>query len=336
MMFLPFKKRHVRLPRRSTGTVFIAGALLFAVMCLIFPGFLSFASPVQIIIQHNTNNDHRHHFLSYKRNPVNEPEPLKGADILMVCGSDGGHPLDQYENFIKGNRQQYAAIHGNSIHPGVLTLGYNILFANFSEYRERLGDAPKVWAKIPIIADAFEKYPNTKWLWWLDFDALIMTPTIDLGAHILNPDVLLSKMLKGGTYPLGQLGENGGEELIKYKLPETPDPNKINFIISGDQNGLNAGSFFFRRCTWTSILLDLWIDPLLTHKTEWWALEQDALIHMLRHHHFIRHHMAIVPQRTINAYPGSDINSISLAEKLNLTAGFWEPNDLVLHFAGCG
>jgi len=192
------------------------------------------------------------------------------------------------------------------------------MWVNFSDYP--VGDAPAVWSKIPALVDAFKRYPEAKWVWWLDFDALIMTPTIDLGSHLLNPEVMLSKLWRGQGFPLWHL--NSGGDYV-FHLPEDLDPNEIHLIISSDQNGINAGSIFLRRNTWTDIFLDLWSDPLLMSQ-DWWAYEQDAIVHLLRHHQCIRDHVGIVSQKLINAYPNGDIEWPQ-----------WQPNDLVIHFPAC-
>jgi hypothetical protein len=214
----------------------------------------------------------------------------------------------------------------------MLILEYDLMWCNLSEYRVK--DEEAVWTKTAVLVDAMNRYPNAKWIWWLDFDAVIMTPTIDLGKHILNPDAMFSNLLKDRTFPIMHLGQSVSEQLV---LPSAPDPNEINFLISHDQNGLNAGSFFLRNNEWTRELLELWGDPILMLEKEWWAKEQDALVHIfLHHHHFIKNHVGIVAPRIFNANVPDDINREPLStDNVNLEAQFWEPNALVIHFAGC-
>jgi hypothetical protein len=177
-----------------------------------------------------------------------------------------------------------------------------------------------VWAKLTILAEAFEKYPDAQWLWWLDFDALIMTPSIDLGRHLLNYDVMNTKIWRGTRCYLPFL-KTGGPGA--YDIPENIEAEDINMIISTDRNGINAGSLFLRRGLWSEMLLDLWSDPLFI-KREWNGMEQDALVHILNYHKLITKHVGIVSQKEINSYPK---NSVS---------GHWTTGDLVVHLAGCG
>ena len=200
-------------------------------------------------------------------------------------------------------------------------LGYDFFEANFSEYL--IPNVGPHWSKIPVFIDAFKRYPQAKWLWWLDFDAIIMTPRIDLGSHLLNPDVIYSRLKKGETFPLTTVD---GRPEMYMNVPEDPDVSKIDLIVSGDYwRSVNSGSMFLRRSEWTDILLDLWIDPFyLEHNKEWGDnQEQDALVTLMRFHQFIRDHIGIVSQRLINANGIGGIDSQ------------WQSNDFVIHFAGC-
>jgi hypothetical protein len=54
-----------------------------------------------------------------------------------------------------------------------------------------------VWGKLPAILEAFEKFPHAEWIWWLDVDAIIMTPEIDLFKFLLSPEILTTKLREG-------------------------------------------------------------------------------------------------------------------------------------------
>jgi len=54
-----------------------------------------------------------------------------------------------------------------------------------------------VWGKLPAILDAFKRYPEAEWVWWLDMDAIIMNPEIDLFEYLLHPAVLQRKLVGG-------------------------------------------------------------------------------------------------------------------------------------------
>lgn len=68
------------------------------------------------------------------------------------------------------------------------------------------------------------------------------------------------------------------------------------------------------------MFLELWNDPILMLEKKWWALEQDALIHLfLHHHHFVKGHVGVAPQKGI---PDIDCESLS-KDKTDIHAEFW-------------
>jgi galactosyl transferase GMA12/MNN10 family len=199
-----------------------------------------------------------------------------------------------------------------------LRLGYGFVWANFSEYA--IEGQELVWAKMTIMSQAFQKFPDAQWLWWLDFDALIMTPSIELGTHLLNHDVMNTKISRGVPFYLRFL--KSGRRPKIYNIPEDFDAEDVNMIVSTDRNGINAGSLFLQRGLWSEMLLDLWYDPLFIEK-EWYGMEQDALVHILTYHESFTKHVGFVDQKHVNSYSSGAVS------------GHWTPGDLVIHLAGC-
>ena len=119
------------------------------------------------------------------------------------------------------------------------------MWANLSDYR--VEDQHAAWTKMAFLKDALEQHPNAKWVWWLDFDAVIMNPILDLGEYILNPEAMTQKLLKDRLFPLTHLGQEENEAL---DLPADPNPHNINLLISHDRNRVNAGSLFLLNSKW--------------------------------------------------------------------------------------
>jgi hypothetical protein len=193
---------------------------------------------------------------------VHDPAGPKPNEIVLLAASDGKGHNGGIENIladITPNRQEYADLHG-----------YVYQFLNISKYD--IGGAHPVWAKLPAIVETFNLHPQAKWVWWLDLDAIIMTPTIDLREHLLAQHVLLNKMLKDTN-----INKPGGTEKLDIKTPANPDINKIDIIVSQDHNGLNAGSFWIRRSEFSRLFIDMWADPMYVREN-WIAQEQDAMV----------------------------------------------------------
>lgn len=178
---------------------------------------------------------------------------------------------------------------------------------------------PKIyWNKIPIIQDTFARFPNAEWIWWLDLDIILMTPSVDIHTHLLTPDGMLRNLLINESI----VGVGGGP--LGFSTLINPDPANMNFIIAQDHWGQNVGSFLMRRCSWTDWVLEMWADPLATEQP-WTFPENDGWTHLFVNHQIVRDHVAIVNQRALNAYPSYN----PLGEP-------WELGDLLVHFAGCG
>ncbi|KAK9239176.1 galactosyl transferase GMA12/MNN10 family-domain-containing protein [Lipomyces kononenkoae] len=230
----------------------------------------------------------------------------KGSKVLLLTGTDGkGHngAITGLLEQVEANREEYCAYHG-----------YQFVFMNLTKYV-----TPKkhpVWAKISAIQEALETNPTAEWVWWLDTDAIIMTPEIDLASHLLNPDILRRRMACDRTITLPD-GTSSG-----LRVPCNMDVNNIDMVVSQDHNGVNAGSIFFRRTEWSTAFLDMWADPMYVNG-QFERQEQDVLNHIIINHPKLREHVAIIPQRVINAYSvGGDEMG-------------WVTGDLVVHFAGC-
>ena len=44
-----------------------------------------------------------------------------------------------------------------------------------------------------------ERFPHVEWIWWLDLDALIMTPSLELYDYLLGPEAMGGKLLNKTT-----------------------------------------------------------------------------------------------------------------------------------------
>lgn len=94
--------------------------------------------------------------------------------------------------------------------------------------------------KIPIIKEAFIQFPKAKWLYRLNINIIITTPSINLHDHVLTQ----AGMNKNGAFGK-ELGHVGGGS-SGYTTPATVDENQVNFIISSDHWDTNAGTFRMR------------------------------------------------------------------------------------------
>ncbi|KAK9245243.1 galactosyl transferase GMA12/MNN10 family-domain-containing protein [Lipomyces tetrasporus] len=227
----------------------------------------------------------------------------KGNKIVVLTATDGkGHnnEINNLFDMVTENREDYCAFHE-----------YTYQFTNISQFQK--DGRAAVWNKIPAVQNAFDINPDAEWVWWLDMDIIIMTPSQDLAGLVLNPDTMKERIAYDA--PIKNNGKPSG-----VTVSRDVDLSKIDMIIAQDHAGVNAGSMLFRRSDWTFSFLDMWVDPVYVDR---FHNEQDALSHIILKHEKIREHIGFVPQRVINAYSvgGNEMG--------------WRDGDILVHFAGC-
>jgi hypothetical protein len=203
---------------------------------------------------------------------VHSPEGPKPHEIVVVTASDGkGHNggIEDILGKTAKNRKEYCEYHG-----------YNYHFVNISKYD--MGDAHPVWKKLPSIVEAFNTFPEAKWLFFLDLDAIIMSPKQELSQLVLSHEGLKQSLDFGREW-------TGSERVpLGMYMPQESDTDmdNLDMLIAQDQNGVNAGSFFLRRSKYTQWLLDMWADPFFM-KMDWAGQEQETLVNISHSkHHF--------------------------------------------------
>lgn len=199
--------------------------------------------------------------ITIPKDMVHTAEGPKPNEIVMVTASDGkGHNggIEDILGKTAKNRKEYCAHHG-----------YNYHFVNISKFD--MGDAHPVWKKIPAIVEAFNTFPQAKWLFFLDLDAIIMSPKQSLTDLVLSHKGMKKSIHWGGQWTAAERSPLG------VFMPENADLDNLDMLVAQDHNGVNAGSFFLRRSNYTQWLLDMWADPFFM-KMDWPGQEQDALV----------------------------------------------------------
>ncbi|EPX73371.1 alpha-1,2-galactosyltransferase Gmh1 [Schizosaccharomyces octosporus yFS286] len=238
---------------------------------------------------------------------VNEEDTqaIKSHEIVLLLGSNGntGSFDPSIMDDVFANRLQYVKEHN-----------YNFEFVDLNGI-----NMPAVWGKMPSVIQMMEKYPTAKWIWWLDQDALIMNNSQSLQDLFLSPEKLKSSLLT--DQPLWS-------QIITEEKRRTPSAydnemiENVEFLISEDHNGVNAGSFLVKNTETMALFMDLLTEPLLVdYKVV--RHEQDLIGLMLHHHPQLAAKFGILPQRYLNAYPHAP------------TDMEYHPGDLLVHFAGC-
>lgn len=173
--------------------------------------------------------------------------------------------------------------------------------------------APKSWAKIFAMRHALSKYPDSKFIWYLDQDAYIMDPSKSLDDQVTNAKKLESLMIK--DYPVVP-----PDSIIKT-FSHLRGEN-IDVIVSQDKEGLVHKSVVIRNGEWAKFFIETWFDPMY-RSYNFQKAERHALEHIVQWHPTILSKLALVPQRTLASYSQS-----SLGDQ-------YQEGDFVVVFAGC-
>ncbi|MCJ1479413.1 hypothetical protein MMC13_008098 [Lambiella insularis] len=263
----------------------------------------------------------------------------RGADIVMILASNDGGSIGKLPDFkdkVYQNRASYAQ-----------RWGYDFLWANITAFPVPLASTPH-WSKIPLLRAAFAAYPSATWLWWLDLDALIMTPSLPLH-QLLSPSTLPSLLLPPGTPFRGIFGptEHNASyptrRISGWEAATRFDEDALQMLVTQDEMfGINTGSFLLKRGSWADWLLEMWTDPAFV-EAGWIFKEQDALIHLIMQHELVRNRVGVVRQRVLNGYnsegkeEGVTGGGWLEGESEEQAKGMkWRKGDLVVHLAGCG
>ncbi|PHH63143.1 hypothetical protein CDD81_6294 [Ophiocordyceps australis] len=273
----PFRPRSTRLPllRRSRIK---ALALLF-LACLLL-GYLVFGSR--------------------KPSPYHERVPSGSPSVVLVTIIDPTSYNNAYLNTIKENREQYGAKHG-----------YAVMIAKAYDYDTH--GAPQSWAKILAMRHALSKYPDCKYLWYLDQDAYIMDPSKKLEQIVMDPKKLESLMIKDySVVPPDSI----------IKTFSHLNGKDADFVVSQDKDGLVHKSVVVRNGEWAKFFIEMWLDPLY-RSYNFQKAERHALEHIVQWHPTVLSKLALIPQRTIAAYASPEQGD-----------GYQE-GDFVVMFADC-
>ena len=130
-------------------------------------------------------------------------------------------------------------------------LGYGTLFAKVGDYD--LEGAPASWNKVVAVRHALTEYPEVRYVWYLDQDALIMNPALRVEEHVMGAARLEEAMIR-------DLPVVPPDSIIKTFAGLRADD--VALAISQDKAGMAVGSFVLRNGDWARFFLDTWFDPL--------------------------------------------------------------------------
>ncbi|KZM25361.1 uncharacterized protein EKO05_0000647 [Ascochyta rabiei] len=148
------------------------------------------------------------------------------------------------------------------------------------------------------MAEKLIKSGKYDWLWWIDFDTLITNTATKV------------------------------TDIIEDELRNATNPDDIDFLLTHDCNGLNAGSFLVRGHERSLKFMHKSVAVYDEAKRKDVSMsEQDAVVKLLNEDKKSANRARVIPQWKLNAFP-SEIACFDEEQKV------WEHGMFVLHFAG--
>lgn len=129
--------------------------------------------------------------------------------------------------------------------------GYETFIAKSHDYVT--GGAPQSWTKIMAMRHALTKYPDAKWMWYLDQNAYIMDFSKSLESHMLEQKTLEGLMIR--DKPIVP-----PDSIIKTFTHLSGQD--VGLVISQDNDGLISDSLALRNGDWAKFFTETWLDPL--------------------------------------------------------------------------
>ncbi|KAL2149652.1 hypothetical protein VTH82DRAFT_8304 [Thermothelomyces myriococcoides] len=254
----PYLPRTSRLPglRKTRAKLFaIAGVIFFTFIYLL------------------TRSSSGWHAVPLPRVPKGDPP------VVLVTVLDASKYNGVYLETVKQNRLQYAEKHG-----------YQTLLPKIGDYD--LGGSPFSWAKVVAMMDALTKFPDARYVWYLDASGFIMDPNIKI-----EDDIMESSKL---------------DELMKRDYPVVPPDSiiktfshlkgqDVDLVLTQDKEGLTPSSMIVRNGEWARFFLQTWWGPLYRGYA-FEKAETHALEHIVQWHPTILSRLAIIDQRLLNSY----------------------------------
>lgn len=100
---------------------------------------------------------------------------------------------------------------------------------------------------------ALSQYPECRYMWYLDDDALIVEQGRSLEQQVLEPKTMEALMIR--DYPVVP-----PDSIIHtFKFLQAPS---VGLVVSQDGDGLVAGSIVVKNGDWARFFTETWLDPL--------------------------------------------------------------------------
>lgn len=195
-------------------------------------------------------------------------------------------------------------------------------FKTFDELKS--GERSK-WMRIFCLRAAMFAFPDAKWFWYLDQNALIMNKKIDLIDYLLRPEALDSTILK--EQPIVLLD-------ARIKTSKKAKAESLVLLLTQSDSKIESYSFLVKNNFLGKALLESWSSPLYLGYGSFSYGPDSVITHVLQWHPFILSKTGLIPPRTI-ASRHNDIDVSLDEEGLSGDHIHYARPDLVAQWSDC-
>lgn len=203
--------------------------------------------------------------------------------VVVTYIDDVKYPREYWEKIVE-NRLSYAKMHGY----GVIVR----LASDYAKFIESSSHQAQGWARMAVAREAIESFPKAEHYWFLDQNALIMNPQVDIIEDFVKPENLESKMLR--NVPVQR--DSG---IIRTYVNNKP--SHVSLIFSRDDNKISTNSFIYKNSMQAKAFFETVMDPLYRGYRSFWT-EADSINHVLQWHTYFLVHSAIVNPKLLASY----------------------------------
>lgn len=129
--------------------------------------------------------------------------------------------------------------------------GYEAMTVRAFDYNTK--GSPLSWSKVLAMRHAISKFPDCRYIWYLDEHAYIMDPEQSLEERVVGSQQLESLMIR--DHPVVP-----PDSIIKTFVRMRGED--ADLIIGQDYDGLNSNSMVIRNGDWARFFTETWFGPL--------------------------------------------------------------------------
>lgn len=208
--------------------------------------------------------------------------------VVIVTAVDFERYSLEYLTRVVQNRVNYAHAQGYGVY-----VRWTQEFAPIMNSKQFLTDQERTkWVRLYALRAAMFAFPEAKWFWYLDQDALVANELVDLVKYALNDQDLSVIALREQSVvpPYG---------LIKtYK---TLHPENIRLIFTQSETKIETNSFIVKNDVVGRAIIDMWSGKLFLNYNNFPHGPDSAITHILQWHPFVLSKTALIPARMINS-----------------------------------